>query len=143
MKLKISLVLVTTIIGAALYWLSSLVPVRQGFLALERHAEAIASVYSGYAFTVAGFLATIATFLYTLGGKPYFELYRRRGHFGDLMLFHGLTMLVLASLFVVSILMHITPSLVRLASVLTALSLFQLTVLTLISYTLSNRSQEG
>lgn len=131
-------------IGVGLYLVSGLsATVRCEISALESHATDVAGVLSSYAFTVAGFLATIATFLYTLSDRPYFQLYRRRGSFGDLMFMHGLTMLVLAVLFFVSVFLHSRPELMRIAVVLSAVSLGQLSLITFISYKLSSRTAEA
>ncbi len=109
---------------------------------LTPHAKDIAQILSGYAFTVAGFLATIATFLFTLGNKPYFTLYQRRGSFSDLMFLHALAMGVLAAVFICSILLFSQPQLLRATLTLTLLSIVQLFFLTMISYKLSKRSNE-
>lgn len=129
-------------IGALIY-LATLIPkVDRLVVKLSPHAEAIGNVLSSYSFTVAGFLSVVATFLYTLGDKPYFKAYSKRGNFGDLMLLHALALVVLAGIFSLSIVMLVKPELLRLSLALTALSLLQLGGLTLISYTLTTRAQD-
>ena len=95
---------------------------------------------SSYSFTVAGFLATIVTFLYTLGDRPYFELYKKRGSFGDFMFVCFLEMFLLGSLFVVSLALLAFSDMLRLALTLCFLSLFHLALLIFISFNLSRRS---
>lgn len=136
------LALATLLIGGAIWGISSL-PIPLCLLAaLQGHISEISSILSSYAFTVAGFLATIATFLFTLGDKPYFQIYKRRGNFGDLMFLHALSLLVLGAVFVFSVLLFARPNLLRLTLVLTTLSIAQLFVLTLASYGLTKRSND-
>ena len=104
------------------------------------NAKEIASVLSSYAFTVAGFLATIVTFLYTMGDRPYFNLYKHRGSFGDLMFVHFVELFLLGSLFVVSTALVAFSDLMRLALTLCLLSLGHLAILIFISFNLSKRS---
>lgn len=132
----------TLLIGAIIYAASSLRGPAQVVGELMPHAKDVAQILSGYAFTVAGFLATIATFLFTLGEKPYFRLYQRRGSFTDLMFLHALALIVLAALFICSILLFARPELLRVTLTLTLLSIVQLFFLTMISYTLSKRSND-
>ena len=128
------------LIGASIYAASNLKAAANLTAALLPHADEIAQILAGYAFTVAGFLATVATFLFTLGQKPYFELYQRRGSFSDLMFLHALALLVLGALFICSILLFANPELLRATLTLTLVSLLQLFLLTMISYRLSKRS---
>lgn len=130
------------LIGASIYAASNLGGPAQLVGQLVPHAKDVAQILSGYAFTVAGFLATIATFLFTLGEKPYFRLYQRRGSFSDLMFLHALALIVLGAVFVCSILLFARPALLRLTLTLTLLSIVQLFFLTMISYTLSKRSND-
>ena|SRR5438477_2246600 len=136
------LALATLLIGASIYAASSLRGPMQLVAALVPHVHDLASILSGYAFTVAGFLATIATFLFTLGEKPYFRLYQKRGSFSDLMFLHALALIVLGAVFICSILLFARPALLRLTLTLTLLSIVQLFFLTMISYTLSKRSND-
>ena len=103
-------------------------------------SKEVAAVVSSYSFTVAGFLATIVTFLYTLGDRPYFELYKKRGSFGDFMFVCFLEMFLLGSLFVVSLALLAFSDMLRLALTLCFLSLFHLALLIFISFNLSRRS---
>lgn len=132
----------TLLIGASIYAAGSLRGPAHLLAELTPHAKDVAQILSGYAFTVAGFLATIATFLFTLGDKPYFQLYQRRGSFNDLMFLHGLALLVLAAVFICSLLLFAKPELLRFTLSLTFLSIVQLSLLTMVSYTLSKRSNE-
>lgn len=111
-------------------------------LELCGHSEALASVLSSYSFTVAGFLATIATFLFTLGGKSYFEHYKRRGSFDDLVHAHVATFVMLAAVFVLSLLVlaHPSATLVKLLVSATGGSFLLLCVLTVSAYNLARRS---
>lgn len=138
---KSCLASVTLLIGVSIYALGSIPVIARTIVSLETHNDSIANILSGYAFTVAGFLATIATFLFTFGDRPYFQLYKRRGSFGELMFLHGLALVVLGSIFAISLLLLASPAVLRLALTLTVLSLLQLTFLTFISYSLSRRSQ--
>lgn len=137
------LALATLLTGSAIYGLSSLPAASTAIVSLESHSESIASIVSSYAFTIGGFLATIATFLFALADRPYFQFYKRRGSFGDLMFFHGLVLLVLCLLFVLSLFLLSWPCLLRVILALTGLSVLQLVVLTYISYNLTHRSQES
>lgn len=110
------------------------------FVNLEPYKETVSSVLSSYSFTVAGFLATIATFIYAFNGKPFFELYRRRGSFNDLVFFHVLLLINLICIFVFSLVLLAYPSLIRITLILTILSLGMLLFLTIIYYNLSTRS---
>ncbi len=130
----------TLLIGLGIYNLIWLQVLNDVIRSLEGCSKEIAGILSSYAFTIAGFLATIATFLFTLGDRPYFELYRRRGSFGDLMFLHAMEMIILGSLFICSISLVAFPSLIRLALTLSIVSLLHLTFLTFISYNLSKRS---
>jgi hypothetical protein len=103
-------------------------------------SKEVASVLSSYAFTVAGFLATIVTFLYTLGDRPFFELYKKRGSFGDFMFVCFLELFLLGALFVVSLALLAFGELMRLSLTLCLLSLLHLVVLIFISFNLSRRS---
>jgi hypothetical protein len=115
--------------------------IERGIVKLAPHAEAVGGVLASYAFTIAGFLSVTATFLYTLGDKPFFRLYSRRGSFGDLMFIHALAFIVLAAIFAVSIVVLVSPRFLSWAIGLTAFSVVQLGALTLISYLLTSRAQ--
>jgi len=106
------------------------------------HIEAISSTGSSYAFTVAGFLATIATFLFTLGDKPYFKYYRAQGSFGDLVFLHALVLVLLFVVFVLSILMLAVPALIRSMLAVMLVSLVDLALLTFVSYGLTRRAND-
>jgi hypothetical protein len=134
--------LATVITGGIIYLLSSLPAASKLTTDLQSHVSELSSILTGYAFTVAGFLATIATFLFTLGDKPYFQFYKRRGSFGDLMFLHALSLAVLAGVFVFAIVILANSDLLRLTLVLTILSLIQLFMLTMVSYNLSKRSND-
>lgn len=107
-----------------------------------KHIEAVANTGSSYAFTVAGFLATIATFLFTLGDKPYFKYYRSQGSFGDLVFLHALVLVLLFAVFLLSILMLAVPTLLRSMLAVMFVSLVDLAVLTLVSYGLTRRAND-
>lgn len=113
------------------------------FVKISAGSKEIAAILSSYAFTVGGFLATIVTFLYTLGDRPYFKLYKGRGSFGDLGFVHAIEFLLLGALFVVSVGVVVFPDLMRLALCLAIVSLMNLTLLIFISFNLSKRSNEG
>ena len=131
------------IIGFGVYALTLIPRVDHGIEKLvPHHVEAVGNVLASYAFTIAGFLSVTATFLYTMSDKPYFRLYTRRGNFGDLMFFHALAFLVLATIFVMSLATLIAPRFMHLTLALTAFSLVQLCGLTFISYMLTTRTQE-
>ena len=136
------LALVTLIIGAIIWGLSSLPISLHVVTRLQTNISDVSSILSSYAFTVAGFLATIATFLFTLGDKPYFQFYKRRGNFGDLMFLHALNLFVLGAVFIFSILLFAKPELLRFTLVLAGLSIVQLFLLTLASYGLTKRSND-
>jgi hypothetical protein len=138
-----SLLASATLFTGVIIWGLSKLPISARFITrLEPHISELSSILSSYAFTVAGFLATIATFLFTLGDKPYFKLYKRRGNFGDLMFLHALNLLVLGGVFICSILLFAEPELLRFTLVLTGLSIVQLFSLTLASYGLTKRSND-
>lgn len=103
----------------------------------------MASILSSYAFTIAGFLAAIVTFLYTLGERPYFKLYRNRGSFADLMFVHFFHLALLGLLFITAIGLVVYPQLMRLALTLSLLSLLHLAVLIFISFNLAKRSNDA
>lgn len=130
------------LIGLICYSLTLWAPVDYMLCQLNAYRSEIASILSGYAFTIAGFIATIAAFLFTLGDRPYFQFYRRRGSFGDLMYLHGLTLLTQGVVFIFSILLLARPSLLRWSLVLTAMSMAQISLLTFVSYRLSKRSHD-
>lgn len=131
-----------SIIGGVIYVLMGLKPIECVTVNLEPHIQAISSILSGYAFTVAGFMATISTFLFALGDKPYFKLYKRRGNFKDLMLLHGFAILILAMVFVLSIFLLAYPELLRVTFALTSMSLLLLLLITIISYRLAHRAND-
>jgi hypothetical protein len=109
---------------------------------LHPAAKDLASVYASYAVTIAGFLSAIAVFLFSLADKPYFAVYKARGNFSDLMFCYAMALLVAAALFIAAVGMHSHPSVTRAATVLAGLSLIQITLITLISFFLSKRSQD-
>lgn len=139
-KFRIWFGFLTVIIGVA-FWVVSFWPGFSNVVSeLVSFRSEVASILSSYAFTVAGFLATIATFLYTLGERPFFKLYQRRGNFSDLVFLHVATLATLATILVLSIGLLAYPSLLRPALALTVLSILQLIGLTLASYSLTRRS---
>lgn len=111
-------------------------------LELCRHSESLSSVLSSYSFTVAGFLATIATFVLALGGKSYFEHYKRRGSFDDLVMTHVLTLAMLGAVFVLSVFILAHPSALSVKLLISAAggSFLLLCLLTVSAYNLARRS---
>jgi small-conductance mechanosensitive channel len=120
--------------------------VRKVLELIEKDPDALqstAGILSSYAFTVGGFLSTICAFLLGMLDYPLMRVYRGRGYFGVLILFHGLTMAVLAALFVVSIGLLVKAEWLDLAAVLTFVSLCQFALITAISVRLTLRAQNA
>lgn len=106
------------------------------------HTGELSSILSGFAFTVAGFLATIATFLFTLGGRAYFEHYKKRGSFDDLVFTHVLTLMWLAVVFCASIAIVAYP-LPWLVNILLSSTLISLTLIIFLTYCVYNLTRNA
>lgn len=135
--LTIGMLLLGILIGLSL----SHVPVlAQGVAALISHSPEIASILASYAFTVAGFLATIVTFLFSFQDQSYFRHSQKTGYFRILMFQHLLAMLVLLVLFGMSLALLAYPSMLKVVLSITAVSLAQLALIIISSYGLIERS---
>lgn len=132
-------------IGVTFYTLMTKTSISQQLDKLIPHAETISSILSGYAFTVAGFLATISTFLFTLHEKPYFKFFKKGPNksFGTLMFIHLVSLITLGFVFVSSLLIVAFADLIPLTLSLTLTSLIQLLLITFISYNLTERANSG
>lgn len=53
--------------------------------------QEVASVIAGYSFTMLGFLAAMITLLFSLSDRENFKRYKRKGHFGTLLLIYLLS----------------------------------------------------
>lgn len=144
MKFRLFLVLAMLSIGAAVYLLTMWCPVAKAIDLLTKHTDQWVGIVSSYSFTVAGFLATISTFLFTLSDRPFFKLFKKgeSKSFATLMFIHLITFVTLASLFLLSIFVTIYPCFTRMVITLTALTLFQFTGIALISFRLTSRAHE-
>ena len=111
---------------------------------LSAHTDRWVGIVSSYSFTVAGFLATISTFLFTLSDRPFFKIFKEgeSKSFGTLMFIHLVTLVTLALLFILSILVTIYPFLTRIVVTLTVFTLFQFIGIALISFRLTSRAHE-
>ena len=145
MRFRFFLVLAMAAIGATVYFLTKWIPVAEKAIdLLTNHTDNWVGIVSSYAFTVAGFLATISTFLFTLSDRPFFKIFKdgESRSFATLMFIHLVTLTTLAILFILSILVTIYPFLTRAAITLTVLTLFQFTGIALISFRLTSRAHE-
>ena len=129
-------------IGMTAYIVGSHTNVSVHIAKLHPQITSAAGILSSYSFTVAGFLATISTFLFTLGDKPFFKFFKnsKSSSFGTLMFIHLLTFVSLGILFIVSLFLTAYPKMLTLALSLTVLTLCQLFLITTISYKLTSRS---
>ena len=141
---RVCLTLPTLVLGSICYGVLSCdfsAPLLEKFCV---HTGELSSILSGYAFTVAGFLATIATFLFTLGGRAYFEYYKKRGSFDDLVFTHVVTLMWLAIVFCASIAIvaYPLPWLVNILLSSTLVSLALIIFLTHCAYNLTRNATE-
>lgn len=102
----------------------------------------IASILSGYAFTVAGFLLTMATVILAFLDKPYFKHYKKNGSldnltFSHIIAFAWLGLIFLGSLVVVA---YPFPWLICFLISATLNSLFLLGILALAVYGVARQS---
>ena len=123
----------------------TLTPLARIVSQLSPHADTLSGILSGYAFTVAGFLATISTFLFTLHDKPFFQFFKscKSRSFGTLMFIHLVSLVTLGMVFICSLLIVAYDCLIGLTLALTLTSLFQLLFITFISYNLTERANSG
>lgn len=139
------ILLVMLIIGGIFYTVMTLTPLVQIVNELGSHTDTLSGILSGYAFTVAGFLATISTFLFTLHDKPFFQFFKssKSRSFGTLMFIHLVSLVTLGMVFICSLLIVAYKCLIGLTLALTLTSLFQLLLITFISYNLTHRANSS
>ena len=143
-KFRSLILLAMSLIGLICYAAMTWTPLSKPIQSLVPHAGTLSGILSGYAFTVAGFLATISTFLFTLHDKPFFRFFKKgpRRSFETLMVIHFISFLTLGSVFIFSLLMVAFTNLITLTLSLTITSLTQLLLITLISYRLTSRAND-
>jgi hypothetical protein len=107
---------------------------------LYQEKTTISQIYSSFAFTTLGFLATIITFLFGLSERAFFRGYLHHGHFGNLLVIYFTTMTSLIFTFFTSILCIYSRLWFDLASMGVLLNILQLGVLCIIGFNITSRA---